>query len=205
MRFAKAPHRQSGCSSDCRDPARPLLRQARGALRQSRTQADAGRLRLHRPAAIEQLQRLGHQIDIPVHAGQANRLRSRLPVSMRPRSALRSGHLRYRRPPANQRRDDGGSLTSNRTSNPIETFLVADAMTGQEAVNSPKRSIARHRWCHSHQNGRRRARRRRAVDSPKSPVFRSTSPEPAKKSTTSSRSIRNAWPPAFSAWAMWCR
>ena len=50
--------------------------------------------------------------------------------------------------------------------NPTEILFVADAMTGQDAVQLGGRvsQAPGHHGCHSHEDGRRRARRRGAVD-----------------------------------------
>ena len=92
---------------------------------------------LYRPAAVEQLQTLGRQIGVPVHAGEAGS--SPLDVGVAALEKARQDHtavlildtagrLQIDEPMMDELRQLKAQLE------PREILLVADAMTGQEAV-----------------------------------------------------------------------
>jgi len=92
---------------------------------------------LQRPAAIEQLQTLGRQIDVPVHAGTFGG--DPVATAVAARDAARAGRHQVLLV------DTAGRLQIDQTlmdelrrvkdaMKPQEVLLVADAMTGQEAV-----------------------------------------------------------------------
>ena len=125
---------------------------------------------LYRPAAVEQLQTLGTQTGIPVHAGESGGD----PVAVasaaveKARADKRNvvivdtaGRLQIDEPMMDELRRLKEEL------GPQEILLVADAMTGQEAVTIARglRRGTRHHGCRTDQAGRRRARRRGPVDS----------------------------------------
>lgn len=92
---------------------------------------------LQRPAAIEQLQTLGRQVDVPVHAGSfggdpvATARAAADEARERGRNVLivdTAGRLQIDEPLMDQLRSLKAELE------PREILLVADAMTGQEAV-----------------------------------------------------------------------
>ena len=92
-----------------------------------------------RPAAQEQLRVLGEQTDVDdaadhrrpdAAADRAARARSGAP------RRLRRGDARHRRPHPHRRRADGRRSADVRDiAKPHETLLVADSLTGQDAVN----------------------------------------------------------------------
>jgi len=94
-----------------------------------------------RPAAIDQLQSLGAQIDVPVYATQPGDD----PVTIFPK-ALKKSNLEGRDvlilDTAGRLHIDGQLMAElenlKKESNPQEILLVADAMTGQDAVNISK-------------------------------------------------------------------
>ena len=96
---------------------------------------------LQRPAAVDQLKVLGEQINVPVYSEAAGQPGRRLPQRRRLRqeAPARHRHPRHRRPAA-RRRDADGRAAADRPARakPDEVFLVCDAMTGQDAVNSAK-------------------------------------------------------------------
>ncbi|MFW5904793.1 MAG: signal recognition particle protein, partial [bacterium] len=92
---------------------------------------------LYRPAAVDQLQQLGRQIDVPVHAEDTDQdpvdvaKRALDEARERNRSVLvvdTAGRLQIDEPMMDELRRLEGEL------DPQEILLVADAMTGQEAV-----------------------------------------------------------------------
>ena len=90
---------------------------------------------------------------------------------------------------------------------PHETLLVADALTGQDAVNTARIfnervGITRHR---ADPHGRRRPRRCRARRCGTSPASRSSSSAWARSSRRSSPSTPSGWRRASSTWATWSR
>ncbi len=93
---------------------------------------------LQRPAAVEQLRVLGQQagrgrVQRAVRSGRRGPGRRRRSDPGRPRR----GHHRHRRPPHHRRRADGGGApTSPAAVSPHYTFLVIDAMIGQDAVTT---------------------------------------------------------------------
>jgi signal recognition particle GTPase len=91
--------------------------------------------------------------------------------------------------------------------NPQEILFVADAMTGQDAVNSAQDFHKRLGLTGviPDKDGRRCARRRGACRFAMSPASRSSSSAWAKSRTPSSRFIPTASSAAFSAWATCCR
>ena len=164
---SKPPDRRAAWRAS-RAPARPPPGQA-GPLVQAAGPQPAARRR--RPPAPGRRRAAAHARRVrstcrcsasprdPVEVGQGRHRRGPPP---RPRR----GHRRHRRPPRHRRRADGRrSGTSPRQVKPDYTFLVVDAMTGQDAVTVgrglPRDPRARRR--HPHQARRRRPRRRRAV------------------------------------------
>ena len=147
----------------------------------SRLKQDGGRpmliaADLRRPAAIEQLESLGKQLDIPVHSEDP---------SSTPVKAAKAGIEQAERAGSTWAIiDTSGRLHVDdelmreledirKAVSPSETLLVVDAMTGQDAVNSAQEF---------HQRigltglvltkaGRRRPGRRRPYPSPRSPAF----------------------------------
>jgi signal recognition particle subunit SRP54 len=92
---------------------------------------------LQRPAAIEQLQTLGRQIDVPVHAGAFGG--DPVAAAVAARDAARAGkHQVLLVDTAGRLQIDDDLMNELRrlkdAVNPQEILLVADAMTGQEAV-----------------------------------------------------------------------
>ena len=95
---------------------------------------------VYRPAAIEQLKVLGRQLEIPVFDSE------RAPTPIRcgicrealtipGTERLRHGPPRHRGAPSHRRAADGGTLPDQGGGRPGDILLVADAMTGQDAVN----------------------------------------------------------------------
>lgn len=94
-----------------------------------------------RPAAIEQLKTLGKQIDVPVHVGDTKH--SPLQISTRGRElGIDNAHSHVVVDTAGRIQldeplmDEIGQIS--RAIDPTETLFVADATTGQEAVNAAK-------------------------------------------------------------------
>ena len=93
---------------------------------------------VYRPAAVAQLQTLGRQLDIPVHAEDVDQK----PLSIA-RNALRAARDKGQNPiiidTAGRLQIDEAMMAEleelEREVAPTEILLVADAMTGQEAVN----------------------------------------------------------------------
>lgn len=92
---------------------------------------------LYRPAAVQQLQTLGRQIDVPVHTGEGDAdpvdvARAALEAARRERHSIlivdTAGRLQIDEPMMEELRRIKEDL------GPHEVLLVADAMTGQEAV-----------------------------------------------------------------------
>jgi len=92
---------------------------------------------MYRPAAVEQLQTLGRQIDLPVYAGAAGSdpvdvAKAALEEARRDRKTVlivdTAGRLQIDEPMMDELRRIKADL------DPQEILLVADAMTGQEAV-----------------------------------------------------------------------
>ncbi len=91
---------------------------------------------LQRPAAVQQLQQLGERIDVPVHAGEfggdpvatAKAARARARDDSRVLIVDTAGRLQIDEPLMDELRRLKAAL------DPQEILLVADAMTGQEAV-----------------------------------------------------------------------
>ena len=159
---------------------------------------------LQRPAAVEQLRTLGRQIDVPVFSEPGD------PVTAAARGLAEArrlgrdvlivdtaGRLSIDAEMMEQVRQISASVE------PDYTFLVIDAMTGQDAVGVAEafHADARHRRRHPVQARRRRPRWCCAVASRRSSAGRSRSPPPVRSSTTSSSSTPTAWPAASSAWA----
>jgi signal recognition particle subunit SRP54 len=102
----------------------------------------AGACDVYRPAAIDQLETLGKQLDIDgVQRAReqgpgkpSRRTASRMPSS----TVSRLGDHGHRRPPGGGRGDDGRDRRVKKAINPQETLFVVDAMTGQDAVNTAK-------------------------------------------------------------------
>ena len=123
----------------------------------------------YRPAAADQLETLGKSLDMPVHRAPAG-----TPVVDIARggieAAKRTGRDVVIIDTAGRLTIDDALMDEIRAVNaavkPVETLLVVDAMTGQEAVDrrpGVRRGRARHRP-RPDQDRRRRPRRRRALD-----------------------------------------
>ena len=97
-----------------------------------------------RPAAMEQLAVLGRRSTSRRCRSSKARRRCRSP----PRTAggetrrLRRGAARHRRPHHARRGNDARSRRDRRAANPHEVLLVADALTGQDAVNLARASTS---------------------------------------------------------------
>lgn len=92
---------------------------------------------LQRPAAIEQLKRLGNQLNIPVHSGSGKPL----DVAIAGLETATNAHCDLiifdtagRLHVNNELMDEVAGIKAH--IRPTETFFVADAMTGQDAVSS---------------------------------------------------------------------
>ena len=91
---------------------------------------------LQRPAAIEQLQTLGRQIDVPVHRGEGRNAPSVAAEGVK-RAAEIGASWALVDTAGRFQVDDGlmSELEAVRDAvDPVETLLVVDAMTGQDAV-----------------------------------------------------------------------
>jgi signal recognition particle subunit SRP54 len=120
-----------------------------------------------RPAAQEQLAcSASRSASTRCRSSPASRrCRSPSRAIRRPARRLRRGHARHRRPHAYRRAADGRDGRDQGAANPHEILLVADALTGQDAVNLARPSTSA--WAHRHRahpRRRRRPRRRGAVD-----------------------------------------
>ena len=95
---------------------------------------------LQRPAAIEQLQTLGERIGVPVFTDRTQRPARLVKAALKEANRLgrdvvvvdTAGRLQI------DRELMGELADLNKASNPTETLLVVDAMTGQDAVNVAK-------------------------------------------------------------------
>jgi len=105
---------------------------------------------LQRPAAVEQLRVLGEQVGVPVYTdqtkvaphgevakGAAGRRLSR-GHSSGEADRTRRGDPRHRGPAAHRRRAHGELREIDSQLKPHQIYLVLDAMSGQDAVNSAK-------------------------------------------------------------------
>ena len=96
---------------------------------------------LQRPAAIQQLQVLGQQLGLPVHADLKEKdpvAACAMPRSRRPRRRGSTWRSRYGRPlHVDAELMQQLSMIDRRVS-PDQVYLVVDAMTGQDAVLSAK-------------------------------------------------------------------
>ena len=99
-------------------------------------------LDVNRPAAMEQLKVLGEQTGVatlPIILGQRPVDIAKRAHRGRQRRRLRRADPRHRRPPACRRSADGrGRRGQGASRKPHETLLVADSLTGQDAVNIAK-------------------------------------------------------------------
>lgn len=95
---------------------------------------------LQRPAAIEQLERLGERIGVPVYAERTSRPRKLARNAMK--EAVRMGHDVVIVDTAGRLQIDEALMKEladiEREVTPDEVLLVVDAMTGQDAVNVAK-------------------------------------------------------------------
>ena len=95
---------------------------------------------LQRPAAIDQLETLGRQIDVPVYAERSSRPARLVKAAMR--EAKRAGNDVVIVDTAGRLQIDKELMAEladiRKASNPSEVLLVVDAMTGQDAVNVAK-------------------------------------------------------------------
>ena len=157
---------------------------------------------LQRPAAVEQLEQLGRELQIPVARRSA-----RTPSRPRARASSRqsqgsdtvivdtAGRLQI----DDELMDELERIASDDARN---VLLVLDAMTGQDAVNVARGvpGADRVRRGHADEARRRRARRRgasvRAVTGKPS-----SSPRSARSSTSSRGSTPSGWPRGSWAWA----
>ncbi len=95
---------------------------------------------LQRPAAIDQLETLGRQIDVPVYAERATKPERLVKAAMKEAKRLgndvviidTAGRLQIDKDLMNELAD------VRKASSPNEVLLVVDAMTGQDAVNVAK-------------------------------------------------------------------
>ena len=96
---------------------------------------------LQRPAAIEQLQTLGQQIDVPVHAGQPGGDPVEVCLEGRRQAKKAGADVLILDTAGRLHIDDDlmGQLERiDRKIAPHQVYFVCDAMTGQDAVNSAK-------------------------------------------------------------------
>jgi signal recognition particle subunit SRP54 len=138
VRFAKSPHptvwmlvglQGSGKTTTC---AKLAARYAKAGRKPMLVACD-----LQRPAAIEQLQRLGKQLNIPVHTGTEQPLA----VALAGLEAAAKSHCDLIIVDTAGRLHVNDELMNEVAGiktqiKPTETFFVADAMTGQDAVSS---------------------------------------------------------------------
>ncbi len=93
---------------------------------------------VHRPAAIDQLKKLGKQLGIPVF-DSTQEMKPRDICRAAEKMAGQEGFDTLLVDTAGRLHVDDGLMAElvelKRTLNPVETLLVADAMTGQDAVN----------------------------------------------------------------------
>ncbi len=160
---------------------------------------------LQRPAAVEQLEQLGKQIQIPVFRRGSD------PVQAVARAA------------SSRRRQQGRDVVILDTAGRLhidealmeELAAVRNAAKPHERAARARRDDGpgggqrrggvpgahRVRRRHPDEARRRRARRRGALGARRSPASRSSSPRSARSSTSSSSSTPTGWPRASSAWA----
>jgi hypothetical protein len=160
---------------------------------------------VYRPAAIEQLKTLGRQLDLPVYSeeranpveiakhGVAEAQRLGIPIVI----VDTAGRLQI---------DEALMVELEKIKaavKPKEILFVADAMTGQEATNVAKGFNAQlgDHGRHPDQDGRRRARRRGALDFRDDRRADQVRRRRRKVVGARDRSIPIAWPRASWAWA----
>ena len=93
---------------------------------------------VYRPAAIQQLETVGRQLDIPVfQMGQGDPVEiAKAGIEHAQKARQRPCLSRHGRPPAHRRGAHGASCKNIKAAvNPAEILLVIDAMTGQDAVS----------------------------------------------------------------------
>ena len=160
---------------------------------------------LQRPAAIDQLEQLGKQIQVPVY-----RRDTQDPVEVVRRTASSAREADARDVVIV---DTAGRLHVDEAlmdelarvrdaAKPTNVLLVLDAMTGQEAVNVAQafqERIAFDGVVLTKLDGD--ARGGAALSVARSPASRSSSSRSARSSTSSSTSIPTGWPRGSSAWA----
>jgi len=124
---------------------------------------------IYRPAAREQLAIIARDIKVPIYPGTPEeKAPAELARSAR-REAVNNGRDVLLVDTAGRLHIDDQLMTELKELkaqlNPVEILFVADAMTGQDAVKSADefQAAGNHR-CHPHQDGRRRARGRGALD-----------------------------------------
>ena len=161
-----------------------------------------------RPAAQEQLRVLGEQTQVdtlPIVAGQTPQQ-----ITRRALDAARLGGYDVVMLDTAGRTHidedaDAETVEVRDIAHPHETLLVADSLTGQDAVNLAK-SFDESRRHHRHRADARRrrcARRRGAVDARRHRQADQAAWASARSGTRWRTSIPRASPPASSAWATW--
>ena len=160
---------------------------------------------LQRPAAIDQLEQLGRQIQVPVYGEERKD-----PIAAAERGVARSTEqgadvvivdTAGRHQVDAELMDELGRVAAK--VRPTNVLLVLDAMTGQEAVNVAEafqEQVAFDGIVLTKLDGDARGG---AALCPcaRSPAGRSSSPPAARSSTSSSGSTPTGWPPGSSAWA----
>ena len=162
---------------------------------------------LYRPAAVDQLVALGEQIGVPVYRGESGAdpvevAKAAVEVARRDhRSVLivdTAGRLQIDEPMMDELRRLKGALE------PQEILLVADAMTGQEAVKIAEgfdKALGLTGVILTKMDGDARGERRSPF------VAWSGSPSSSwawgRRSTIWNWPIRSGWPGGFSRWATW--
>ena len=160
---------------------------------------------LQRPAAIDQLEQLGKQIQVPVFSEERSdpvKAVERGLEGARARGA-RHGDPRHRRPPPRRRGADGGARGGARRDAADERPARAglDDRPGRGPRRRGLRRAGRLRRRRADEARRRRPRRRGALGQGGHRASRSSSSRSASGSTSSSTSTPTGWPSGSSAWA----
>ena len=163
---------------------------------------------MYRPAAIDQLETLGKQLDVAVFSDRENKD----PVSIAQKGiayAKQHGFTAVIIDTAGRLAIDEAMMDEiarvKKAIQPQETLFVVDAMTGQDAVNTAKAFNERleHRRRGADQAGRRRPRWCGALHPQRGGQADQVHRHRARRWRRWTSSIPSGWPAASWAWATW--
>ena len=160
---------------------------------------------LQRPAAIDQLEQLGRQIQVPVFSEERKDpvAAAERGVAWAVEQGVRRRDRRHGRPPSGGRRSDGRARTHcvGNSSDERPARPRRDDRPGSRERRGGVPGAGRIRRHRPDEAGRRRPRRRGAVRARGHRPADQARLAPARSSTSSSGSTQTGWPRASSAWA----